>query len=268
MSNILIKKKLVIFLFIVAYFVFASLSVTATMQYGVIEEYKVEMDINSNKEIGVSERIVHRVNAGENREIVRIIPRLVEEDGQSTTIKISNLILRDSFGNKVDYKMKKQRDKYAISFVNKSDEVESYELEYKIDNAFLSDNATQALLINWLGLFEANNIKQTKLILKMPGNVSQNEIESQCLSGGENRGDCVSSRYEYGSQNMVSGIVFVDDSLPVGHSIEYSVILPRYIFQENSLVVTIMSIVRAKWIYIVGLLILFFIVYKFIKRKK
>lgn len=261
-----IRKKLFLASFLCSCLLMAS-PVFATIYSGEALDYQVDLSIRPDAAMEVSEVIKFDFQGGSDKKLQRVIPLIADISGESVKIKISKLEVIDDTGKQVDFELEKNKTEYRVTISNYIGTVNTYTIKYMVKRALLDDNDNKLININWLGHISSSDIKQSKLTVKLPAEVSSKDLQAKCLSGQGDMVNCISNRFEYKEGDKVSSLIFIDDKLDFTDQIKFDLTLPKSIITERDYAEIFLSVIGSYKLYL-AIAVLLIARFFYIKSKK
>jgi hypothetical protein len=261
-----IMKKIIIIIFL-GVFCFLGTPVFATIYSGEAIDYQVDLNIRPDAAIEVSEKIQYDFRGGVDKKLQRVIPLISDINGESVRIKITKLEVIDNTGKQVEFEVEKSKSEYLITISNSIGTVNTYTIKYTVKRALLDSDENKLMNINWLGRISSSDIKQTKLTVKLPAEVSSKDLQAKCLSGQGDMVNCISNRFEYKEGDKVNSLVFIDDKLDFTDEIKFDLSMPKSVITERDYAEIFLAVIGSYKLYLaVVVLLIVRLVYKKYKQ--
>ena len=232
-----------------------------------IESYQVNIQIQANRQIIVTENIEYDFKTNKHHGIYRNLPLSTKYNGESRYMDYKVLsILRD--GQKEQYKISHNRGKneFLIRIGNPNQTISGihkYHIVYQTNQAitFYKDHHSE-FYWNVIGNFWKVPIKQASLKLSMPNNDLSSIFKNNCYTGkfGSTKQDCVIKK----ENNKL--IVNSNNPIPSGNALTVALKIKPGVIQEPELIDKIRIYFIRYGFYLIPLLtliILFVIWFKY-----
>jgi len=253
-------KKLFIVLTIIIGISFA-LTVFA---YEKIDNFEVEIQINQDSSIDVTEKIIYDFGADQRHGIFRTIPIKYKARGGNFNLRISNINVVDENQNPYKFTTTYPSEYVKIKIGDADIYVtgaKTYIINYKIKRAINYFTEHDELYWNVTGNewpVEINNTKATVYLPQFTGS-----LEETCFAGflGEDE-ECDSHEIIVDEENSRYGAVFTEESLISGEGLTVVMSFDKEIVVAPSLTEKFIDMAIDNWI--IGLPIIVFIIFYYL----
>ncbi|MFC1678579.1 DUF2207 domain-containing protein, partial [Patescibacteria group bacterium] len=230
-----------------------------------IESFVVNININKDTSIEVTEEIDYSFGDLEKHGIYRDIPYKYKTDDGDQIIKLTVISVIDNSGTPYQFKISKQGNNQRIKIGDPDKTItgaRKYIIKYRVKKVINYFDERAELYWNVTGNDWEVPIKQSKAEVQLPTQVAEELVKGKCYTGPFGSSDpCVSTRYKYSSENIVGGFVFVDDKLSEGNGVTVVVGFPRDILVEPSAIDELIDSIKNSWIALLPLLTLAVLIY-------
>jgi uncharacterized membrane protein len=202
-----------------------------------ISDFSVQIKINNDSSLDVSELISYDFGEEEKHGIIREIPYKYKNEHGKRKLDITPEGVYAN-GQEADHSVSKEGDSILIKIGDRKKTVsgkQEYEIRYKVEGAINFFEEHDELYWNITGHKWEADIMQSKAEITLPAPVLQRELKTECFAGEPGSKDkCVSKRYIFSGRDMVDKIVFADDKLTPGKGATLVVGLPKGMLEKPS----------------------------------
>ncbi|MCK5061598.1 DUF2207 domain-containing protein [Candidatus Parcubacteria bacterium] len=251
-------KKIIVLSFCL--FLFSATLVNAKEQ---IDDFTVEIKINQDSSINVTEKITYNFGQAEKRGIYRDIPCKYKARGGTFKLRFSDIEVTYNNGEPVNFSVSKQDNNKRIKIENADKYVsgqQQYIIKYTVNRAINYFDKYDELYWNVIGNEWNADIKQTRANLILPQSILESDLRTECFVGQSNSQDeCLSIRYDYAAEGQVKGITFINDLLSGREGMIIIVGVPKGITLEPTIFQNLLYIIKDNWIVVLLIFVCLFL---------
>ena len=241
--------KKIIILSLIVMGLFSALPVWAQE---IIENFEVDIAINSDASIMVTEKIDYNFGGEQKHGIYRDIPVKYKARGGNYNLRIIGLAVTDAQGKPYLFEVLNKGKYKRIKIGDPQENVtgkKEYIINYQVKRAINYFAGYDELYWNATGYEWPVAIEQVKTEVNLPQSVNSNEVKVECYAGpvGSTR-HCVSDRYVYSGQDMVSDLVFTHDRLKAGEGLTVVVGFPKGLVVKPFVFQLAIDILKDNWV--------------------
>jgi uncharacterized membrane protein len=244
----IIKMKKIFFLLFITFI----LMVSPAQAEERIRDYTVDITINSDAVVEVVEKITYDFDQDERHGIYREIPYKYDARGGTFSLRISNVSVANESGGLLTFTETRSGGKYIIKIGDPVKTVSGeqvYVIKYNVKRAINFFENHSELYWNAVGSGWDVPIDQERVNIFLPASIEEAWLQTECFSGAENSSkNCVSKRYTYSGQGLVSDIVFINDRLQPREGLTTVVGLPLGIIAKPSVLELALDFARDNFI--------------------
>lgn len=227
-----------------------------------INDFSVDIRINQDATIDVSEIIAYDFGSEEKHGIFRDLPYKYKTKGGNFTLRYSDFSVTDNTGKEIKFTVESKGNNKRIKIGDADAFVSGqvrYAIKYKVERAFNFFADYDELYWNATGNEWITPIKQSKTTIYLPVSVSADSLRFTCYTGPSgSTAECVSSRLNYVAENMVDKIIFSDDSLRAGEGVTAVIGLPKGMIKKPSALKSFFDIAKDNIIVLLPLAVFFY----------
>ena len=235
-----------------------------------IDNFNIEININQDSGLDVSERIVYNFGDVQRHGIYRDIPYKYQARGGNYNLRISDFAVVDENGQAYNFEISNSGDDKRIK-IGDADKyvsgVKTYIITYKIKRAINYFDDYDELYWNAIGNAWGVPIYNARVAVNFPNDLSEAEIKAACFAGvyGSNAA-CLAESYKTGESDKFSGAVFGQDYLDPGEGMTVVIGLPKGQIYEPSVLENFLEILKDNWILFLPIIV-FFAMFFYWKKK-
>ncbi|MCK5211747.1 DUF2207 domain-containing protein [Candidatus Parcubacteria bacterium] len=254
-------KRIIIILVFSLFFVFVNVAQAEER----IDDFTIEIKINQDSSINVTEKITYNFGEIKKHGIYRDIPYKYKARGGTFKLRFSNIDVTYNDGKPVDFSVSEQGDNKHIKIRDAKTLVsgqQQYIIKYTVNRAINYFDTHDELYWNTTGNEWSVDIKQTRTNLVLPQSILESDLRTECFAGlGGSQDKCLSTRYEYSGTSQVKGITFINDLLSDHEGMTIVVGVPRGIIAEPTIFQNLLYIIKDNWIVVWPILVFLFLFY-------
>lgn len=211
-----------------------------TLASDVINDYKIEIDVNKDSSINVRELIKYDFgNAVDRHGIYRDIPFKYKNDSGNFKLRMSDFSVNDENGTAYNYEILNQGNEKRIK-IGDADKfvsgVKNYIISYKVERAINYFSDHDELYWNAIGEDWDAIIQKSSVIINFPEAVEYNKDNFACFIGKNgSQESCLSIKGNFVTQDKISSISFVHDKLNLGEGFTVVAGMQKGLLIKNSL---------------------------------
>lgn len=252
------RKFVLAFLLVLIIFALPS-SVVAAEE---IIDYSVDIKINQDSSIDVSERIKYDFGKQNKHGIYRDIPLSDSNNFFAKQIELSNVSVTDGGGNARPFKLKREGDNKRIKIGNPDKTItgeQVYKINYRANWALNFFEEYDELYWNAIGTGWKVPIQQAEVSVELPEGIARGDLTLKCFVGEKNSRSKCSSTKVAGADNVRQISFAHDQSLDPKTAFTVVVGFPKGVVDQPSQQSKIVKVIKDNWLLgmpIVALLIL------------
>jgi uncharacterized membrane protein len=241
-------------LFLASSFCFAFLFFPQISLAEKIDDFQVDIRVNKDASIDVSESILYNFEGAERHGIFRDIPVKYQARGGNFNLRISDISVADEKGNAYNFSLANVGANKQIKIGDANLLVsgkKNYIINYKIKRAINYFDTFDELYWNGIGTQWTIPINNPAVKLTLPKNVSQDSLQISCYVGVSGSAEkCDSSLDE--KQNS---ILFTSQDLAPGEGLTFAVGFPKGIVSQPTTMENILEIIKDNWILVLPVIV-------------
>ncbi len=231
-----------------------------------IDNFDVEIKINSDNSIYVSEKIIYDFGTAQRHGIFRDIPIKYAARGGNFNLIISEISVSDENGVSYPYTISYSSNNIQIK-IGDADKIVSghkiYVINYKINRAINYFSDHDELYWNATGNEWNVQIEKSSAKIILPQAIKKEQVQAACFAGnlGANT-SCDSIDYENIGNDQIDAVIFnQSDPLATAQGLTIVVGFPKGLVTQPSAWQNIIDTVKDNWILILPL-VTFFIMFR------
>ncbi len=226
-----------------------------------IDSYHTKIYINKDSSIKVIEEIDYDFGEIERHGIYRDIIYKYKARGGTFKLGLSDINVTDEYGNDYEFSESKSGEYYKIKIGDPDSYVtgkKRYNIEYTVKKAINYFNTHDELYWNAIGTEWDLPILNTKATIYLPQEISSEKLKIDCFIGVSGSTEtCQNISYTTSTDNLVSSVVFDENTLNSNQGLTVVVGLPKDIIYQPSLLEIIWGTIKDN--IILGLPIIVFL---------
>lgn len=171
-----------------------------------IDSYHVEININKDSSIDISERISYDFGAASRHGIYRNIPVKYQARGGNFNLRLSAVSVHDGLGNAYNFTKSRQGENIQIKVGDADQYVtgrKTYVIEYKVKRALNFFATHDELYWNAIGTEWSVDIAKPTVNVFLPGNVQAEAVQKECFTGASGSAEkCADMGYDAKTQEL------------------------------------------------------------------
>ncbi len=234
-----------------------------------IEDYKIEIKINTNGDLMVKEEIFYNFGDNERHGIYRNIPVKYKARGGNYNLRLSDITVKDEQGNDLLFTVA-GKGRYKVIKIGNPDKTikgkKKYIISYHIKRAinFFPDH--DELYWDAIGAEWNIDIMQARANIVLPVIINEDDLQTKCFAGAKTSNkECLSKRYIYTGKKKVREVVFTTDRLHPKEGMTLVIGLPKGIIHKPSLIAAFFDFIYDNWIVALPVLTFFILLYLWLK---
>ena len=251
-------KRIIILVFSL-FFVFVNIAQAEER----IDDFTVEIKINQDSSINVTEKITYNFGQAEKRGIYRDIPYKYKARGGTFKLRFSDIEVTYNNGEPVNFSVSKQDNNKRIKIENADKYVsgqQQYIIKYTVNRVINYSDKHDELYWNVIGNEWSVDIKQSRVNLILPQSILESDLRIECFIGQSNSQDeCLSIRYNYAAEGQVKGITFINDLLSGREGMIIIIGVPKGITLEPTIFQNLLYIIKDNWIVVLLIFVCLFL---------
>ena len=259
-------KKTIIVLAFCLFFVFVNVAQASER----IDDFTVEIKINQDSSISVTEKITYNFVETEKHGIYRDIPYKYKARGGTFKLRFSDIDVMYNNGKPVDFSVSEQNGNKHIKIGDADKYVsgqQQYIIKYTVNRAINYFTEHDELYWNATGDEWKVDIKQSRINLILPQSILESDLRTQCFAGRSgSQDDCLSTRYDYSGPGRVKGITFINDLFNSGEGMTIVVGIPKGIIAKPTIFQSLFYIIKDNYIVAWPIFLFLFLFYRWRKR--
>jgi len=222
-----------------------------------------------NGDVNVVEEFVYDFGDDKRHGIFRDIPLFYNRNGNQYNSHLTDVKVTDNNGQAMIFTTSFQDRNLHIIIGDQNKTITGgkvYKIYYKIKRAFNFLDRQSEFFWNVTGNKWSLPITQAVYTITLPELADKINFQSECLSGAIGAmKECLSTRYQFDSQDKISGAVFVAENIPAGGSMTAVIKVPDGFIKRPSFGENILFFIQENfWLFCLFLAaILIFIVWRF-----
>ncbi|MFB6181560.1 MAG: DUF2207 domain-containing protein [Candidatus Magasanikbacteria bacterium] len=234
-----------------------------------INNYSVDIKINKDSSINVSESIEYDFEESSRHGIFRTIPLDAWSGLLDKKIEISDIKVTDNKGNERPFKILSSLKKKKIKIGDpdkKISGIQTYNISYKVDWVLRYLAEKDELYWNAIGSGWDVPIRKAEVIVRTPKKMERSKLTLNCFVGKSGSKESCENTYFVGKNGKVTQITFKHNSTISG-SEAFTIItaFPKEIVQEPSQAQLALKLVSDNWtlaLPILTIIVMLFVWYK------
>ncbi|MFB6226104.1 MAG: DUF2207 domain-containing protein [Candidatus Paceibacteria bacterium] len=234
-----------------------------------INDYTVDIKINRDSSIEVSESIEYDFEGASRHGIFRTIPKEFGDSVLRRNIEISNVKVVDSEGNERPFTIDDNITNKKIKIGDpdkKVSGIQTYNISYQVDWAFRYFKDYDELYWNAIGGQWQVSIDSAEVTVELPQKIERPELKVECYIGTAGSENNCENIYFSGRNGKVAEINFKEkESLAHSEAFTVAVGLPKGVVKEPTKVQEVLKYIKDNWllsVIVVMILIMFIVWYK------
>ena len=251
MPNWLLDKKIFysFFLFILFSFLFIPSQTFAAEK---INNYVVDIKINQDSKVDITERITYDFGSNDRHGIKRFIPLSFDSSWFKQDIEISNIQVTDSQGNSRPFEIKESGDKKTVKIGDPNKIItgeHTYNISYQVDWVLGYYKDYDELYWNAIGGEWDVPTQQAEVNVKLPKKIARDKLTLKCFVGRSGSKNNCSQTSVSGENGQVASINFEEnDTIAGSEAFTIVVGFPKNIVETPGTFSKIMKIVQDNWV--------------------
>ncbi len=210
MKNI---SKILLVISLLCILVFPGMSQGSTSYVEKIDSYDVNIEINSDSSILVTEKIEYDFGMQDRHGIYRYIPYKYKARGGNFSLRFSDFDVIDEKGNRYKYETSKQGDNIYLKIGDPNVYISGkhiYLIKYKVERALNYFADWDELYWNVTGTEWQVPIVKSSVTVALPHDIAQGDLKTKCFTGsfGSTEEDCTVDVLSQGQIKYSSDVEF------------------------------------------------------------
>jgi len=226
-----------------------------------IHSFKVDIQINSDSSLDITETIHYDFETLERHGIYRDIPYKYNVRGGNFNLRLSNFLVEDENGKPYKLEVSNNGDYKRLKIGDADITVtgwKNYIIKYKVKRAINFFNDYDELYWNATGDEWTPSIVTASAVVHLPQELSENDLQMKCLHGAQgSTEECITGIL--GGEEK--GVAFLTDNIMSGQGMTIVLGWPKGIVNPPTVWQNILDIIKDNGILLLPIIVFFILLY-------